>query len=138
MKIFTVIRKIKTMADIISLLDVKKALRDSEFRKTLPESLLDDVQKFLNNPGCVCNVPIYRKIMKFGGEQLKKYFSDKILVTPEEEEAKLAKNNWSVINCSIGELEANLKKLNKGRKQIAISRYEDQVTVIINELDILF
>jgi hypothetical protein len=126
------------MADIISLLDVKKALRDSEFRKTLPESLLDDVQKFLNNPGCVCNVPIYRKIMKFGGEQLKNYFSDKILVTPEEEEAKLAKNNWSVINCSIGELEANLKKLNKGRKQIAISRYEDQVTVIINELDILF
>ncbi len=126
------------MADIISLLDVKKALRDSEFRKTLPESLLNDVQKFLNNPGCVCNVPIYRKIMKFGGEQLKKYFSDKILVTPEEEEAKLAKNNWSVINCSIGELEANLKKLNKGRKQIAISRYEDQVTVIINELDILF
>ena len=126
------------MADIISLLDVKKALRDSEFRKTLPESLLDDVQKFLNNPGCVCNVPIYRKIMKFGGEQLKKYFSDKILVTPEEEEAKLAKNNWSVINCSIGELESNLKKLNKGRKQIAISRYEDQVTVIINELDILF
>ena len=126
------------MADIISLLDVKRALRDSEFRKTLPESLLDDVQKFLNNPGCVCNVPIYRKIMKFGGEQLKKYFSDKILVTPEEEEAKLAKNNWSVINCSIGDLETNLKKLNKGRKQIAISRYEDQVTVIVNELDILF
>jgi hypothetical protein len=126
------------MADIISLLDVKRALRDSEFRKELPSSLLDDVQKFLNNPGCVCNVPIYRKIMKFGGEQLKKYFSEKILVTPEEEEAKLAKNNWSVINCSIGELEANLKKLNKGRKQIAISRYEDQVTVIINELDILF
>ena len=126
------------MADIISLLDVKRALRDSEFRKELPSSLLDDVQKFLNNPGCVCNVPIYRKIMKFGGEQLKKYFSEKILVTPEEEEAKLAKNNWSVLNCSIGELEANLKKLNKGRKQIAISRYEDQVTVIINELDILF
>jgi hypothetical protein len=126
------------MADIISLLDVKRALRDSEFRKELPPSLLDDVQKFLNNPGCACNVPIYRKVMKFGGEQLKKYFSEKILVTPEEEEAKLAKNNWSVINCSIGELEVSLKKLNKGRKQIAISRYEDQVTVIVNELDILF
>lgn len=38
------------MADIISLLDVKRALRDSEFRKELPSSLLDDVQKFLNNP----------------------------------------------------------------------------------------
>ena len=126
------------MAEIISLLDVKRALRDSEFRKMLPESLLGDVQKFLNNPGCACNVPIYRKVMKFGGEQLKKFFPDKILVTPEEEEAKLAKNNWSVINCSIGELESNLKKLSKGRKQIAISRYEDQVTVIVNELDVLF
>jgi hypothetical protein len=126
------------MAEIISLLDVKKALRDSKFRETLPESLLSDVQKFLNNPGCACNIPIYRKVMKFGGEQLKVFFSDKILVTPEEEAEKLAKNNWTVINCSIGELESRLKKLSPGRKQIALSRFEDQVTAIINELDVVF
>jgi len=126
------------MSEIISLLDVKRALRDSKFRETLPESLLSDVQKFLNNPGCACNVPIYRKVMKLGGEQLKAFFSGKTLVTPEEEAEKLAKNNWTVINCSIGELESRLKKLSSGRKQIALSRFEDQVTAIINELDVVF
>lgn len=124
--------------NIISLLDVKKALRDSAFRDSLPEELKGDIKKFLENPSCTCNVPIYHRVMKFGGEALKKYYSDKILVTPEEEAVKLAKNNWSVINCSIGELELKLKNLRPGRKQIAISRYEDQVTVIVNELDILW
>lgn len=124
--------------NIISLLDVKKALRDNAFRETLPEELASDIKKFLDNPGCACNVPIYHRVMKFGGEALKKYYPDKTLVTPEEEAVKLAKNNWSVINCSIGELELKLKNLRPGRKQIAISRFEDQVTVIVNELDVLF
>jgi hypothetical protein len=50
----------------------------------------------------------------------------------------LAKNNFSIINCSIGELEDRMKTLAAGRKQIAIARYEDQVTVIVNELDQIF
>lgn len=124
--------------NIISLIDVKKALRDSAFRDTLPDELKDDIKKFLDNPGCACNVPIYHRVMKFGGDALKKYFPEKILVSPEEEAVKMAKNNWSVINCSIGELERSLKNLRPGRKQIAISRYEDQVTVIVNELDVLW
>ena len=128
----------KNNNNIISLLDVKKALRDSVFRETLPEELKPDIKKFLDNPGCACNVPIYHRVIKFGGEALRKYYPDKNLVTPEEEAVRLAKNNWSVINCSIGELELNLKNLRPGRKQIAISRYEDQVTVVVNELDILF
>ena len=128
----------KNNNNIISLLDVKKALRDSVFRETLPEELKPDIKKFLDNPGCSCNVPIYHRVIKFGGEALRKYYPDKNLVTPEEEAVRLAKNNWSVINCSIGELELNLKNLRPGRKQIAISRYEDQVTVVVNELDILF
>ena len=128
----------KNNNNIISLLDVKKALRDSVFRETLPEELKLDIKKFLDNPGCACNVPIYHRVIKFGGEALRKYYPDKNLVTPEEEAVRLAKNNWSVINCSIGELELNLKNLRPGRKQIAISRYEDQVTVVVNELDILF
>jgi hypothetical protein len=126
------------MAEIISLLDVKRALKDSNFRKELPESLLNDVQKFLNNPSCTCNIPIYRNIMRHGGDALRKFYPNKVLVTPEEEAEKLAKNNWTVINCSIGELESKLKKLGNGRKQIAVSRFEDQVTVVVNELDIIF
>ena len=54
------------------------------------------------------------------------------------EQEKLAKNNFSIINCSIGELEDRMKSLPSGRKQIAIARYEDQVTVVINELDQIF
>lgn len=126
------------MAEIISLLDVKRALKDGNFRKELPSSLLNDVQKFINNPSCTCNIPIYKNVMRYGGEQLKKFYPNKVLVTPEEEEVRLAKNNWSVINCSIGELEGKLKKLSAGRKQIAISRFEDQVTVIVNELDVIY
>lgn len=43
-----------------------------------------------------------------------------------------------VINCHKDELEHRLQKLGPGRKQIAICRYEDQVTAVINELEIIF
>ena len=124
--------------NVISLIDIKKALRDSVFRDSLPQDLKEDIKKFLENPSCACNVPIYHKVMKYGGEALRNYYPDKNLVSPEEEAVQLARNNWSVFNCSIGELELKLKNLRPGRKQIAISRFEDQVTVIINELDILY
>ena len=50
----------------------------------------------------------------------------------------MAENHWTVINCHIDELESKLKKLPPGRKQIAITRYADQATVVVNELDILW
>ena len=55
-----------------------------------------------------------------------------------EENKKLAENYWNVINCHIDDLEYNLKKLPPGRKQLDLSRYEDQVTVVINEIDVLY
>jgi hypothetical protein len=59
-------------------------------------------------------------------------------MSQEEEIERLSKNNWRVINCSIGDIEKEMKKLPHGRKQIAITRYEDQVTIVVNELDNLF
>lgn len=123
---------------LVTLLDVKQALRDSRFRETLPKSLNEDVQKYLNNPGCACNIPLYRKILKDCTEQLKSYFPNRSLSNIDEEIKKLAENNWTVINCAVNELEDKLRKLPKGRKQIAVTRYEDQVTVIINELEHLY
>jgi chemotaxis methyl-accepting protein methylase len=35
-------------------------------------------------------------------------------------------------------LEKKLSKLGPGRKQLDVARWEDQVTVVINELDIVF
>jgi len=125
----------------ISIHDVKQALLDERFRSKLPENLREDVQKFLKNPGCACNHPIYIRVMQNARPQLVEYFPTK--ETPTEEEAKkefesLSKNNWQVINCSVHELAGELKKLGPGRKQLDIARFEDQVTVVVNHLDEIY
>jgi hypothetical protein len=122
----------------ISLMEVKQALRDSRFRDSLPQEFKDDVQKFLHNPGCACNLPIYRRILREAKDQLMAYYPGRELLNVEEEISNLAKNNFSVINCSKDELEEKLRRLGPGRKQIAVARYEDQVTVIVNELDLIY
>ena len=124
--------------NFVSLMDIKNAMKDEKFRATLPESLAPEVQKFVNNPSCSCNVPVYKKIIKEAKDQVLAYFPGKEIMSQEEEIERLSKNNWRVINCSIGDLEKEMKKLPAGRKQLAMSRYEDQVTVIVNELDNLF
>lgn len=122
----------------ISLTDVKRALKDSRFRVTLPREMEKDLDEFLNNPGCACHVPLYRRIVKECGEQLQRYYPDMEIPNQEEELKRLAENNWSVINCHIDELEDRLSKLGPGRKQLDVARWEDQVTVVVNDLDIVF
>jgi hypothetical protein len=128
-----------TNPNLIKFSDVKLALQDGRFRETLPDSLLPELQEFLKNPGCPCNAPLYRKVLQHHSEQLRQYFPTKTYVSPEVEDEKLSKNYWSVINCHADELETKMKALHKsGRKQIAIARFEDQITVLINELDVLY
>lgn len=122
----------------ISLSDIKKALKDSRFRLSLPKEMEKEVDEFLNNPGCACHIPLYKKIMKECKDQVKKYYPDLEVPDQEEEIRKLAENNWSVINCHIDELEKKLSKLGPGRKQLDVARWQDQVTVVVNELDIIF
>lgn len=122
----------------ISLMEVKQALRDSRFRTSLPESFKEEMQKYLQNPGCACNVPLYKRIMTEAKEQLQEYYPGRSVTDLDEEAKKLANNNFSVINCHVNELESKLKALPIGRKQIAISRFEEVCTVIINELDFLY
>lgn len=122
----------------IGLIEVKKALRDSRFRQSLPKELETEVQKYLNNPGCACNLPFYRKILSDCREQLSKYFPGQELIDEKEELLKLSENHWQVINCHISELEGKLRKLGSGRKQLDIARFEDYVTVVINDLDVVF
>lgn len=126
------------MSRPIGLIEVKQALRDSRFRNSLPESFKEDMQKYLNNPGCACNVPIYQKIMREAKKELQAYFPNRNVADVDEEVKKLAQNNWSVINCHIDELETKLRKLSPGRKQVTVARFEDQVTVVVNELDVIY
>lgn len=123
---------------IIGLQDVKTALKDHRFRESLPESLKLDLAQYLQNPSCPCNMPFYKKLLKEGKDVLLSYFKDGTIEEETEEVVKLATNYWQVINCHVSELENKLKSLPMGRKQIAITRYEDQVTVVVNELDLAF
>lgn len=122
----------------VTLLDIKQALLDHRFRDKLPLEIRDDVVKFLGNPGCACNRPLFRRILRDYKEHLKEYFPNKEIVDESEEITKLAQNNWSVINCHIDDLENKLKKLSPGRKQLELARFENQVTVVVNELEAIF
>jgi hypothetical protein len=117
----------------ITLADVKLALKDKRFRDSLPTSFKEDILKWEKNPGCGCNIPLYKKIILDAKDQLKNYYPDKVVIIESSDIKQI--NNFYVINCSILELEKNLKSLSPGRKQVAIARYEDQVTVLINDLD---
>jgi hypothetical protein len=122
----------------ISIAEVKRAMADSKFRQSLPDILKPDIQKYEQNPGCACNYTVYRNILRHGRKQLQDYYPGQPIVDPDKELAKLAENNFTVINCHVDNLEDLMKKLPPGRKQIAIARWEDQVTVIVNELDLVF
>lgn len=113
----------------LGILDVKQALFDEKFQNLFPE-LKEDIQKVLKDPTCACNRAVYLKFFHYK-DRLEKFFPNRY-VEPVEE--GLAENTWSVINCHIGELEKKLKALPNGRKHLAIARFEDQVTVIVNEM----
>lgn len=122
----------------ITLQEVKNALKDSRFRLTLPKEMEPDVNEFLNNPGCACHAKFYRRVLKDCREQLAKYFPGMEVPEHDEDIRRLAENHWTVINCSVNELESRLMKLGPGRKQLDVARWEDQVTVVVNELDMVF
>jgi hypothetical protein len=123
----------------ITLLEVKQALRDSRFRASLGETFREDMQKYEQNPSCACNFKIYERVATEAKTQLMAYYPGRVGVIDAAEEAKrLAQNHFSVINCHINELEEKLRALPPGRKQIESARWEDQVTVIVNELDIIY
>jgi hypothetical protein len=121
----------------ITLADIKVALKDKRFRDSLPSCLKEDLIKWQKNPGCGCNIPFYKKIILEASDTINNYYPDKTIDSNSlklEDGFKIV-NNFLVINCSIHELEKKLKSLDPGSKQMAVARYEDQVTVVINNLD---
>jgi hypothetical protein len=126
------------MSNQISIHDIKEALKNEEFRNALPENLQGDVQKFLSNPNCSCNMKIYQRILSEAETNVKAFFPNKGFVSPQQVMESVMQNNWTVINCNINNLEEELKKLKSGRKQITMGRYEDQITVIVNELEMVY
>lgn len=122
----------------VTIKDIKTALKDLRFRLTLPKEMSGEVDEFLKNPGCACHAKLYRNVFKNCREQLQKYYPDKSVPNQEEEIRRLAENRWTVINCHVDELADRLARLGPGRKQLDVARWEDQVTVVVNDLDVVF
>jgi len=100
----------------VSLADIKLALKDETFRNSLPESLQPDVQKFLQNPNCSCNMKIYQRVLQEAEQQVVNYFPDKKYLSPQQVMETAMQNTWTVLNCNINELEENLKKVKTRQK----------------------
>lgn len=116
----------------IKIETIKKALLDNSFRKLFSE-FKDEINQWINNPDCKCNLPLYKAILS-NENKLKEYFGNNITIPHQEELDQPEQfNRWTVINCSIDELQNHLDNLEHGPKQIAIARWEDQVTLIIND-----
>lgn len=113
----------------ISIETIKKALLDTKFRNLFPE-YREAIDKWMVNPGCKCNVPLYESIYAHK-DRLKSYFGNDVEF--EEEEEDIQKNHWTVFHGHIDDLEAYLQSLPHGPKQIALARWEDQVTLIVND-----
>jgi hypothetical protein len=114
-------------------------MADPRFRDSLPPEFAEDVKKYLENPTCKCNHPIYIRVATKCKKNLKEYFPSMAMTDEIEKSIESSfVNTWSVINCHVDDLEQHLKKLPLGRKQLAVARSEDQVTVVVNELDIGF
>ena len=73
----------------VTVHDIKQALLDERFRASLPVDLAEDVRKFLKNPSCGCNHPIYVNVMRKAGKQVAAYFPSKEEPNVEEMERKL-------------------------------------------------
>lgn len=122
----------------VGLMDVRMALSDDRFRAMFPE-LKHEIDKYLKEPKCgACAVPVVKEIMNKFPERVEKYFPNRKVLRPDDEATKLSENNFTVLNCHVNDLEDRLRRLPPGRKQIAVTRYEDQVTVIVNELAVVF
>jgi hypothetical protein len=122
----------------ITVESVKKALLDRKFRNLYPD-LEKDMDKWMDNPGCKCNIPLYNTILS-DIEILKKYFGSDIVITspplPEDNSSDQI-NHWTVFNGSVNDLEKFLNDLSSGPKQVAVARWEDQITVIVNDPDFI-
>ncbi len=131
----------------IGLKEVKEALKDERFRESLPVQFKPDIAKYLQNPGCSCNGPIYRNLLLSGAKQLKEYYKDAEISTEDLTMTKtsLTKKpenvtpqidfNYFVINCTVDELAKKLNELPKTvPTQFAVSRFEDQITCVVTEL----
>lgn len=111
---------------LLGFKEIKRELWKKAFRDLFPE-WKDQIGKFLANPGCECNRPLLISILE-SKDRLESYFKRPIKVAmslpPRGGQVR-------VINTDIHRLEEELRNLPPGMKYIALARYQDQITAVV-------
>ena len=110
----------------LTISDIRQAIWDKRFQELFPE-YQERIQQFIKDPGCACHTPFLHTFFQHK-DRLKKYFPTKNIVLPE------IRNDWSVLNCHIEEADKNLKSYPKTKRMIAAARWQNQLTVILNDI----
>lgn len=106
-----------------TLHDLKSALFDEKFQHLFPE-FKEQIKLFLKDSNCSCNIGLLKQLLKYK-ERIKQYFPNKQIIQ---------KDSWKVINCNIYDLDQKLKELPKGKKMMAISRFREEITIVLNDI----
>ena len=109
-----------------------KALHNPKFRQILAGDYTEELQSFDKDPNCLCHHKFYRLIATKEVEAFRRFYPE---LGELETSNELREDNWHVINCSVEDVLDQLRKLPPGKKQVALARYEDQVTIVVNEFD---
>jgi len=124
------------MSRPVTMMDVRAALRDGRFIDQFPE-LSGLVGRYKTQKHCgSCGVELARAIIERFPDRVREYFPGRDVLAPREEVAAVAATeDFEVINCHVGELEARLRKLRPGvKKFVSPARWQDQITVIVHYL----
>jgi hypothetical protein len=97
------------MMNPVTVNDIKTAMRDPSFIATLPPSLTPEVQKFMSNPGCGCNMSVYQKILKEAPAQIQAYFPTKSVAEGAAEVDRIMANQPQIQNMQQQQLCLNIQ-----------------------------
>lgn len=121
------------MSRPVTMMDVRGALHDRRFLDMFPE-LASLADRYTKSPQCgSCGVALAREIIQRFPERLGDYFVGRDLPVHQD---GTEDRQFEVINCHVDDLEAKLRGLPPGvSKHVALARWEDQVTVVIQFSD---
>lgn len=120
----------------INLQQVKAALKDRKFREMLPLSLEQELNSFLKDPGCTCNIKFIKKIIKNHKKELLKYYPNSKIENDEKELLSSVEYKWKVLNSNIYDISNDINKIRNHVVSIKSSRYEDKLTLILKKSNI--
>ena len=116
----------------IGVKELKKALWKKEFRDLFPD-LKDKIKKFLTNPNCKCHQSLFNSLLH-GKEKLEEYFGGPVTLLTKPVTEEQLRQKIFVLNVPKDQLQLELRRLPLGPKYISLTRYENEITAVVQLL----